>query len=203
MNRVVGLGGYARSGKGAVASILERHGWYRTFMSKPLHEAMLALDPIVFMNHWDDTNMRYSELIGSRGYEKAKAEFSEVRRLLQVLGTEVGRKILGEDTWIDVIEAELADAWVADPNQPQVITGIRFPNEIDMIRSLGGDLIWVERPGFGPANGHSSEQALDIGDFDYTLVNGGDLAGLEEIVQRALVDPDPDWLTLYGQDLIR
>ena len=203
MSRLIGLGGYARSGKDAIAAILERHGWYRTFMSKPLHRAMLALDPIITLDHWDDLSVRYSELIESRGYEKAKAEYSEVRRLLQVLGTEVGRGILGEDAWIDTIEEELGDAWAADPSRPQVVTGIRFPNEIARIRSLGGELIWVERPGFGPANGHSSEQALDIGDFDYTLVNGGDLAGLEEIVQRALVDPDPDWLTLYGQDLIR
>ena len=191
MSRLIGLGGYARSGKDAIAAILERHGWYRTFMSKPLHRAMLALDPIITLDHWDDLSVRYSELIESRGYEKAKAEFSEVRRLLQVLGTEVGRGILGEDAWIDTIEEELGDAWAADPSRPQVVTGIRFPNEIARIRSLGGELIWVERPGFGPTNGHASETTLGPHDFDEVLHNCEDLAGLERRVRNQITLGQP------------
>ena len=186
MSRLIGLGGYARSGKDAIAAILERHGWYRTFMSKPLHQAMLALDPYIHRGAMAPLPHRYSGLVTVLGYDEAKAKFPEVRRLLQVFGTEVGRDILGEDTWIDTIEEELEAARAADPNRPQVVTGIRFPNEIARIRSLGGELIWVERPGLGPTGGHASEIALGPCDFDEILHNCEDLAGLERRVRNQI-----------------
>ena len=191
MSRLIGLGGYARSGKDAIAAILERHGWYRTFMSKPLHQAMLALDPYIPQGAIAPVLHRYSGLVAVLGYDETKARFPEVRRLLQVLGTEVGRGILGEDAWIDTIEEELGDAWAADPSRPQVVTGIRFPNEIARIRYLGGELIWVERPGFGPTNGHASETTLGPHDFDEVLHNCEDLAGLERRVRNQITLGQP------------
>ena len=48
----------------------------------------------------------YREAIEERGYTEAKAEFPEVRRLLQVFGTEVGRDLFGENVWVDIMKRE-------------------------------------------------------------------------------------------------
>ena len=46
--QLIGIGGYAGSGKDAVADILEdSHGFYGTFMSQPLNAALCRLNPQV------------------------------------------------------------------------------------------------------------------------------------------------------------
>jgi hypothetical protein len=68
-----------------------------------------------------------------------------------------------------------------------IITDVRFPNEYDAVKSKGGIIIRVNRPGFGTsmvalANAHPSETALDGHDFDHVIENNGDLDSLREKV---------------------
>lgn len=91
------------------------------------------------------------------------------RLLLQNLGMGV-RDYLDPDAW--VYKAE--EAIEAAPG-PVVITDVRFPNEIQMVRRRRGTLIRVERPGFGPVNAHISEHAASADDADVTFVNDGPL----------------------------
>ena len=96
--RLIGVGGYAGTGKDAVATILEdSHGFYGTFMSQPLNAALCRLNPQVEVRRGEV--FRYVDLINQLGYTKAK-ELPEVRRLLQAMGTEVGRDMFGQNVWI-------------------------------------------------------------------------------------------------------
>lgn len=179
--RIIGIGGYASTGKDAVADILEgSYGFYRTSMSQLMNAALCRLDPQIEVRH--GVVFRYSELIRQLGYTKAK-ELPEVRRLLQAIGTEVGRDMFGQTFWVDQMRNNL-DNYTTEASV--AVTGIRFPDEVDMIRELGGRLWWVMRPGYGPVNRHTSDNLLTYEDFDRVVMNDGTLDDLEQMV-RGLV----------------
>lgn len=192
---LIGLGGQLRSGKDAFADhLVAEHGYVKLGMSDALHEAMLAIDPIV--GHEEmvmvrktaegvqfrrDTPSHYSEVIERLGYVEAKA-VPEVRRLLQQLGTQVGRNMIGEDVWVNIMARKIDDHRAA--GHPVVVTGIRFPNEVAMIEQLGGASVWIERPGVeAPTAGtaaHASENSVSASDFRHVVLNAGTLVDLGE-----------------------
>lgn len=178
---LIGLAGWAKSGKNAVGDILIVNGGYHpvAFADK-LRDAMAILDPIVGIkitvvhNCPEYRLVRYNEAVYEYGYEAAKDMFDlEVRKLLQRMGTDVGRNFIGPDTWVGPLMAQIDAA----PDK-YVITDVRFPNEADAIRSRGGRVYWISRPGVGPANDHYSEHALDDYDFDAVIDNSGSLDDL-------------------------
>ena len=201
---LIGLGGAKRAGKSAVADVLrKRFGFTILDMSAPLHEALLTLDPWVratpggALPRLPDGSvlvdlcnypMRYSRLAALVDYDEMKS-IPEVRRLLQVFGTEVGRGLFGEDVWVRKME-ERIEAIRAPFRYPHgdgavdeariAVTGIRFENELEMIQDLGGTSIYVRRAELlTNTDTHASERSLISTDFDHVLVNGGTLPELE------------------------
>lgn len=175
---VIGLGGRLRSGKDTVADhLVEKHGFHKIGFSDALHEAMLALNPIVVADVTigedgpEGEGTRYSELIDAIGYVKAKEQYPEVRRLLQVLGTEVGRNMFDENVWVNITARKIDDSLCAD--QPVVVTGVRFPNELRMIRQFAGETWWVDRPGLEQSSTHASENGVEPEWFDRVIANDG------------------------------
>jgi hypothetical protein len=170
--RIIGLTGYARSGKDEFATALEECGGYeiRSF-SAPLKAMLLALDPI-FAHSLDDVEMHLAEYVEWVGWEQVKDQFPEVRRLLQALGTEAGRGILGEDVWVNAAMKAVA------PAAAVVFKDCRFPNEARAITDRGGIIVRIEREGVGPCNDHPSETAMDDYEWDYVIRNDGTVSEL-------------------------
>lgn len=165
---IIGLSGYARSGKNTVADILGPDYRQLSF-AEPMREAMLKLNPLV------EGRIRLAELVDEEGWQVAKT-YPEVRRLLQVFGTEVGRNMFGEDFWVDLAMYDVS------PHEDVVFTDVRFPNEAEAIREMGG-IIWrVDRKGIEAVNAHPSETALDDWNFDRVIDNNGTLDELREMV---------------------
>jgi hypothetical protein len=186
---LIGLGGHLRSGKDAVADhLVEKHGFVKLGMSDALHEAMLAIDPVIWPTSTAgyesaEEVWRYSEAIAEWGYVRTKEMFPEARRLLQKLGTEVGRNMVGENVWVNIMARKIDDHRGA--GHPVVVTGIRFPNEVQMIRELGGRSVWIDRPNLatrGAIAAHASENSVGEQDFDGLIVNDGTLEDLYEQV---------------------
>lgn len=182
MTRLIGLGGLLRAGKDATADYLrEEHGFLVMGMSEPLLEAALALNPWVQLPGSASLGrqMRFTtlaKLVEEVGYTEAKKN-PEVRRFLQVLGTEVGRQMIGENVWVDIAGRRIDEA--RDQGYSVALTGVRFPNEFDMIRSRRGTLVWIDRPGIiRPVELHASENSVTGDDFDVTIVNDGSLDDL-------------------------
>lgn len=163
--------GYFGVGKDVAAEFLEREkGWRRMAFSDPLCKGMLVLNPIIlFEGGW----LRLAAVVEMYGWAEAKKRFPEVRRLLQVYGTEAGRGIHGEDCWVKIAHAEIRREVLSTSPRPIVITGVRFPNEVAMLRQCDAKLIRVHRPGFGPGNSHSSESFCDSIQCDAEIVNDG------------------------------
>lgn len=193
---LIGLGGKLRAGKDAVGDYLEStQGFIKLGMSDALNAALLKLNPYIpcddIPSRLTGTH-RYQELHDEVGYVEAKKN-PEVRRLLQVLGTEVGRDMIDPDVWVKIAEKKILEHWEA--GKDVVITAIRFPNELEMIRRLGGTSIWIERPvPVQPYVGnpayeiaeHASENSVSETDFSWTIYNAGTLEDLYEATERVL-----------------
>jgi hypothetical protein len=166
---LIGLCGYARSGKDAAASALTKHGYSRLSFADNLRSLAYATNPLIHQQH--ASNPTYlAPLVDAVGWEKAK-ENPSVRRILQDLGLSC-RLTFGEDCWVDALHRQREDG------KRHVITDVRFPNEADYIRSRGGILVRIDRPGVGPVNSHPSETAIDHLPADVYLTNDGTLPDL-------------------------
>jgi hypothetical protein len=186
--QVIGLCGYAGAGKDEAAKGLvdpaDFMRWARVSFADPLREALLALNPVVHCSDMKgESYWRLSDLISEWDWDHAKRR-SDARELLQRLGTEVGRDIIDPNCWVNIARRKI-ESLPAGTNV--VITDCRFPNELDMIRSLGGKLIYIERPGVGPVNGHVSDAGLEkLRDAaDSVIVNNGTVAELQATLRAA------------------
>lgn len=176
--RLIGLSGYATAGKDSVAEVLIRlYGHKRVAFADKLKSFVREVNPYVAFPTSD--KVRAAELVDSLGDTEAK-KHDEYRRVLQVIGTTV-REYFGRDTWVDAALNQTSDDYV-------VVTDVRFQNEAQRIKDLGGIMLRVQRPGVGPANDHISEHDLDGFKFDGYVINDGDLVDLEGEVQRVLGD---------------
>lgn len=167
MPRLIGLSGLKGSGKDSVADAL---GWPREAFAAPLKRAVLTLDPII-----DADGTRLSVALAGSSLDTLKRSNPEVRRLLQVMGTEVVRQIVGESAWVDLMRTRAREHLAGGADL--VITDVRFPNEAELIHQLGGAVIEVRRPGL-TSDGHASETPLPEHLVDLVIDNNRTLEDL-------------------------
>lgn len=150
---IIGLSGYARSGKDTVADFLVKQGFTKASFANPIRESLYSLNPFV-----SEDGVRLHDAIKEHGWDGYKnSQYSaEIRQLLQRFGTEVGRDIYGEDFWVDLMLEDIKGA-----GGDFVITDVRFENEADAIVQQGGEIWRINRPDVEPVNSHWSEVALD------------------------------------------
>jgi len=176
--RVIGLSGYARAGKDTVANFLAAHGYERASFADNVREALYRLDPALGADYG---GMTVQEVVHSIGWERAKGEYPEIRAYLQRFGSDVGRDIIDPDLWVKLAFRKLPDGSKA------VFSDVRFANEAEAIRARGGRIYRIERPGYGPVNGHGSETALDSYPFDGTILNTTTLADLALVTTQRVI----------------
>jgi hypothetical protein len=175
---IIGLSGYARSGKDTAADhLISSYGFTKYSFAAPMKEAMYRLNPIV--NSDTIGPFRYKSLVDVYGLDSAKESNPEIRRLLQVFGTEVGRDMFGENFWVDLTLNSIKENNV-------VISDVRFKNEADAIKSVGGQVWRINRHGVGPVTDHSSEIDLDNYPFDFIIDNDYSVVDLNNVVSMLL-----------------
>ncbi|KPC89894.1 hypothetical protein ADL27_38425 [Streptomyces sp. NRRL F-6602] len=180
----IGLIGRARVGKDTAGQwLVDNRGYRRVSFAGPLKEAALRINPIVRAVGEGDGFGAYTidllEVIEDLGWEAAKDQFPEVRRILQELGMAV--RDLDPEFWLRQALAKVTEA--NEAGVPVVITDVRFPNEAESLRRAGFHLAYIDRPGM-PQLDHESEKALTVDDADYTILNCGpveDLHGKVEV----------------------
>lgn len=174
---LIGLAGYAQSGKDTVAGILvERHGFTRVAFADTLKQVAYEIDPLVDYFDWTE---RLTEVVDRYGWDEAK-QFPHVRAILQRLGVAV-RNNLGETTWIDAAMRKAAR------HEHVVISDVRFRNEADAIKAAGGEMWRIKRPGVEAVNGHISEHDLQgYTRYDRIVNNDSTIHDLAETVASYL-----------------
>ena len=178
MGLLFGLTGPPGAGKDAAAlHLIEAHGFKRLAFATEIRRAALLLDPYI------PGAGRLSDAVYRCGWTLAKTHWPEVRRLLQVLGTELGRDLHGPDIWV----AKVFDAiHQFDADQHVVITDVRFQNEAVAVRSHGGRIVRLNRNCHSPdvVMTHLSEVESAGIRPDYVIPNHGDLAELHGRIDR-------------------
>jgi hypothetical protein len=174
---IIGLSGYAGTGKDTVAKVLiDNHGYRRIAFADAIRDSLYVLNPIV------REGFRVQGLVDSYGWDNAKVKNLELRRLLQVYGSEVGRERYGNGFWVNQ-----ALKGISNSLEKIVITDVRFPNEADAIKMYDKAQIWrVARPGVAPINSHISETAMDTYLCNHTIVNDSGKNDLEKTIELLL-----------------
>ncbi len=176
--------GVATAGKDEFCNALVRnHNFVKVGWSDPLCEMALAINPLLYCGWFRWHRLAY--IVKRRGWTDAK-RIPAVRQYLQWLGTDVVRKILGEDTWINASVPRIQKLMREKKNV--AITNTRFENEAKAIERLGGTLILIERPGFGPVNDHISDQGLAFSHASVKVINDGTLSDLEYSAEEVIAD---------------
>lgn len=138
---LIGLSGYARSGKTTAAEYIEReYGIPRRHIAEPLRD---MLRPLLAANGVPaDMVDRY--LTGDLK-EAVIPEIGATSRHLQVsIGTDWGRKLVDKNIWARTWRR----MWGATGHAMN--DSVRFPNEEDEIRDGGGFTILIQRTGTHP-----------------------------------------------------
>lgn len=176
---VIGFSGWARSGKDTAADwLVEQHGYTKMSFAEPMKEALTRLNPHIQMGEMPRVPLQQALRVYS--YEELKHESDDIRPLLQRFGTEVGRQMFGESFWIDQAIARIPDGSKA------VFADVRFKNEAQAVRELGGKVIRITRPGVEAANNHISEHDLDDYTFDHIIHNDASLPDFYTDVENIL-----------------
>ena len=124
------------------------------------------------------------------------------RLLLQIIGTECIRDKVHPNAWVNALFADYkyeihrsevptrAAGFIDQHVYPNwIITDMRFPNELEAVKSRGGITIRVTRTGIHTPkieDLHPSETALDNAEFDYYIDNSGTIEDLIHTVSLIL-----------------
>lgn len=170
MGPLVGLAGPAGVGKSFVAEAFVRRGWRRVAFAAPLKAMMGA-----FFRSQGLSEEGVAERL--EGTLKEAPDLSlgshSPRYAMQTLGTEWGRVLIAPDIWTRAWR-RAAIAAFAEGAAGVVADDVRFPNEVDVLRSVGGVVVGVSggpRMLQGPApGGHASEAGVEA---DFTVWNSG------------------------------
>lgn len=183
---VLGLCGYAGSGKDEAAKGLVARGWYRVAFADGVRSLAEKVNP-EFSFGRDDGRRRLADYVAEYGWHDAK-KCKAVREFLQNLGNGV-REIIEEDAWVFAAEDKIYPTITAGVSV--VITDVRFQNEVDAVFAVGerevcdqAAIVRITRPGVGPVNNHISETAIDDITPDYEIINDS----TPEELQRKLVE---------------
>lgn len=168
---IIGITGKKFNGKDTLGNYLSKYGYKRMAFADPLKEVLRT----VF--HFNDEQLY--------GEDKEKPdEYWKIapRTVMQFVGTDLFRhqinKILpniGNNIWIEVIKRQIIEIWKTNPKQKIVMTDLRFPNEINLIKELNGTIIRVKRNIDKNDNDfvvvHESETYIDTLTVDYDFEN--------------------------------
>jgi hypothetical protein len=163
--RIIGLSGKIGSGKDTAGKILGNFGYWRVAFADAVREEASKAFPELIDEIWEKPTAR------------------RIRILLQWWGTEYRRHV-DPDYWVKRLEETITSA---DPEDKFVITDLRFPNEAEMVKRLGGE-VWkivgreAENPG---VDNHLSER-IELIKADRTIPNSGTLEQLAEFIDVLL-----------------
>ena len=169
--KLIGLTGRARSGKDTVGSMLSKMYEAKAVAFADHIRNMLRAIGLSDI-HFNDPTLKEVEM---SPFGKSP------RQMMQTLGTEWGRNLINEKIWL-ILAAERINE-IHDDGNHAVVTDVRFNNEAEMIRNMGGVIWHIHRPGQLIASStHKSEAGVEFTFGDIRIDNNGTLDDLLEQV---------------------
>jgi len=195
---IIGICGLIGSGKGTVADLLvEKHNFHKVSFADKLK------DGVAQVFDWP-RDMLEGDTKDSRQWRESEDEFwsKEIGRkitpryVLQIFGTECMRHGLYDDIWVSLVKKKILD----NPDKHWIIPDTRFPNEVKMIKQLGGQVWRIKRGedpewftdyvegNITPTHAHPSEWMWAKIDFDHTIKNNTTVEDLHNKVEKIISD---------------
>lgn len=176
---ILGLTGYASSGKDTVADYLvANYGFTKIAYADKLKEFLMRQNPTVMIG---DDEHELATFVAESSWDTAKQNV-EVRALLQRTG-EGAKLALGDSVWLNALLLAISQSGYTPENGKIVIPDVRYPNEITPVQTM-----WrVTREGVGPVNGHPSESYVMEIPASQTITNDGTLEELYRQVDEAFL----------------
>jgi hypothetical protein len=191
---VIGLCGYAGSGKSEAAKYLaSTYGYERRHVGAPMKSMLRAV------------GLSEEELDGAAKEEPSDNLLGVTpREAMITLGSDWGRKLIHPDLWARIWARQVK------PGERVVNESVRFPNEVEAIRSLDGIIIRIDRGGQIPAKfkwgpvgyflyligimfGIDDSERVDRLDADYTINNPtGSIEFLRQSIDAIMQEIDID-----------
>ncbi len=142
---IIGLVGFIGSGKDTVANRFISYGCIRDSFAAPLKDTCSAIfgwrrdllegDTIESREFRETPDMFWTRKLGIDHFTP--------RLALQLVGTDVLRNQFSQDIWLNSLEYRIRKN--TSNKESIVISDARFKNELELIREMGGKIIWVRR----------------------------------------------------------
>ena len=183
---IIGISGRKRSGKDtASAYFVKEHGFERVAFAHPMKKSISRLFDIAYptVEKYKDDH-RVTVMLGIRTHPSEWEPIREMTFLqfVQHYGTEAHRDLpeLGDDFWVDL--SLPVDGFYDSRNI--VVSDVRFVNEANRVRQLGGIVIRIDRA-TAIQDPHRSE-ALKV-EADYYIDNNGTVEELYRELENIVV----------------
>jgi len=195
---IIGICGLIGSGKGTVADhLIDQHNFKKISFADKLKDAVAE------MFDWP-RHMLEGVTPQSRDWRERPDAFwsNELdslitpRYVLQVFGTECMRQGFYDGIWVSLVKKKIQE----NPTTNWVIPDTRFPNEVDMIKSVGGQVWCIQRGenpqwfddyklnGTEPKEIHASEWAWANSAFDLVIENNASMSELHQKIVDCITD---------------
>jgi len=172
MKKILALTGAAGSGKDTAAErLVGQHGFQRFAFADHMKDVLavlfapLGIEKDVFFDRF-----KKEAVIPSLGVSP--------RHIMQTFGTDWARQMIKDDIWLMIAKAKLQAA-----SANVVITDVRFENEANLVRELGGTVLHVSgraTSAQGQAQSHASEAGVAVGHGDILVDNSRDIEWLHK-----------------------
>jgi hypothetical protein len=185
--KIIGLVGKKRVGKDTAADAIVRElgpSCARVAFADPLKQGVCGILGFESVESMEDKLGKESPITWLGGVS--------LRTIYQTLGTEWGRKMIHRDMWLILMHQRLKR--LAEAGYTTVIiTDIRFNNEVEFVRRLKGELIYIRRaeakelkPWWVRFKPHSSEAGVVPLGGDSVIQNNGSLESFRHEVLRVV-----------------
>ena len=183
---IIAFTGRKGCGKDTAAKLFAEHGFINLKFADPLKSMLTAY-------------LRGQGLDSETVYRMIEGDLKEIttpffngktpRYAMQTLGTEWGREIIGTNFWADSMEHRLV-ASARTNVVGVVVTDLRFPNELEVIRRRGGRSVRIVRPNYknNEFSSHVSETEIDNLIVDHEIRNDGTVEDFYNNLEWLLVD---------------
>jgi hypothetical protein len=179
---IIGLNGKMGAGKDTVADwLVQTHGFRKVGFSDEMYAGICGLFGIDLETAlaWKDSH-KYGVTVRIRSplFEHVSMSW---REFIQNYGTAMGRKVWGEDFWVEMFEKKYLGDQYDDGNVSLVVRDVRFNNEAALLHRYGATIWEILRPGY-EGDGHESEAGIDEKHIDGELTNDGTIDELHEML---------------------
>lgn len=181
MIKLIALTGLIGSGKSTVAAhLVTQHGFELVKFAGGIKTMLRAL-----LNYIHVGQPLIESMIEGENKEIPTFIFEgcTTRQAMQTLGTEWGRKQIGEDFWVHIAAARIES--LLNRGVSVVVDDCRYPNEAAAIMALGGEVWKIQRQGIAQGD-HSSEQDQRLIRPNRLVVNNSSIKDLLAAVDYAV-----------------